>query len=71
MILCTEVNWDVGVDVVFDDVNIVADNVSIVDIVVVEIDGHNVLTVLLMLLILWEDWSFEKTWLSDCLTDKR
>ena len=39
-------------DVVVDDVNIVVDNVSIVDIVVVEIDGHNVLTVLLMLLIL-------------------
>ena len=35
-----------------NDVNIVVDNVSIVDIVVVEIDGHNVLTVLLMLLIL-------------------
>ena len=36
--------WDVGVNVVVDFVNIAADNVSIVDIVVVvvEIDGDNV-----------------------------
>ena len=41
--------WDVGVNVVVDFVNIAVDNVSIVDIVVVEIDGHNVLPVLMLL----------------------
>ena len=63
--------WDVGVNVVVDFVNIAVDNVSIVDIVVaiVEIDGDNVVDsvveVIDIILILWEDWSFEKTWLTE------
>ena len=42
-------------------------NVSIVDTVVVKIDGDNVVNSVDVteMLALWEDWSFEKTWLTD------
>ena len=68
--------WDVGVNVVVDFVNIAVDNVSIVDIVVVvvEIDGDNVVDSVVDCWSYWHNtdivrrlkfWKNLTDWLSD------